>query len=164
MIKLVEKKVNKEKVSEPYYLLVYNYMIGDANGDTTEEVEISKDNPFLERYCILLNSLKPVKGRWGVMLESARIASSFSEGQITEDDYKFLMRTMFIEDLEDWEEEEEEELLLKNYFKTEQDNNWADEFFEGVRAEADYSFLVFQGVSLTYVDEYGIKHGTYFEN
>ena len=162
MIQILEEKNSKKKVNDPYYLLTYDYMIGDANGNTDEEVEISVDNPFVERYCKLLNSLKPTKGSWGVQLEEGDIASAFTENQITEDDYKFLMRTMFVESFEDWEEEEDEELMIKNYFKTEKENEWADEFFEGVRAEAEYSFLVFQGVTLQYVNEFGKKQKTKF--
>ena len=37
---------------------------------------------------------------------------------------------------------------------------YASEFFEGVRHEAEYSFLVFEGVDLFYYDEYKKKHST----
>ena len=95
-IKIVKEKKSKKKIT-PYYILKYNYMIGDANGNTSEKMDISKDNPYLERYCTLLNSLEATKGYWGISLESDRLYEHFTEGQITEDDYKFLCRMMFEE-------------------------------------------------------------------
>lgn len=153
MIELVKEKKPK-KPSKPYYILKYNYMIGDADGNTSEEVELSADNPFVERYCKLLNSLGAAKGRWGVMLESGKLNDHLDVKQITEDDYNFLYRTMFPEDIED------DEVEIVNYFKTKEENKWGNEFFEGVRSEAEYSFLVFEGVELFYVDEYKKKHKT----
>jgi hypothetical protein len=148
-IEIVKEKQSKKK-QDPYYILTYNYMIGDANGYTDEEVTLSADNPFIERYVTILNKLSPTKGHWGVMLSRGRMLAHHEEGQITSEEYNFLMRTAFEEDLD-----EEDEL-----FKTEQENEWANEFSDGVRAEAEYSFLVFEGVDLEYVDEYGKKHKT----
>ena len=34
----------------------------------------------------------------------------------------------------------------------------SNEFYDGVRAETDYSFLVFERLDLKYVDEFGVKH------
>lgn len=162
MIKILEEKNPKKKVNDPYYLLTYEYMIGDANGHTDGEVELSENNPFIERYCKLLSSLKATKGTWGLCLNCETIGNCFTEKQITEDDYKFLMRTMFPESFEDWEDEEEEDKMMENYFKTEEENNWADEFGDGVNAETEYSFLVFQGIELKYVNEFGKKQKTKF--
>jgi hypothetical protein len=67
------------------------------------------------------------------------------------------MRLAYSESLE---EEEDDDAI--NYFKTEEENNWADEFGEGIRSETEYSFLVFQGIELKYVDEDGKKHKTKF--
>jgi len=157
MIKIKENKKKTKKNKKPYYLLRYNYMIGDANGSTKEEVKVSVDNPFVERYVKLLNSLKPVKGTWGIILEGDRIYRHFDEGQITEDDYHFLDRMMneeFSEDLEEGEEGEEGFVVEKK------DEKFAFEFFEGVRSETEYSFLVFEGIDLYYFDEFGEKHNT----
>jgi len=145
-----EKKSKTNKVNEPYYLLKYYYMIGDADGNTSEKVEVSLNNPFVERYVTLLNSLKPTKGHWGVMLEEDRICDAFKENQITEDDYRFLCRMMF-EEL--YEEIEEFEVSPEN-------EDYANEFYDGVRSDTEYSFLVFEGVELFYVDEFGKKHKT----
>ena len=40
------------------------------------------------------------------------------------------------------------------------DEDYASEFYEGVRGETEYSFLVFEGIDLYYYDEYGVKHET----
>lgn len=73
------------------------------------------------------------------------------------DDCNFLMRLAYVESLE---EEEDDDAI--NYFKTEEENNWANEFGEAIMGETEYSFLVFQGIELKYVDEDGKKHKTKF--
>ena len=155
-IKIVKEKQPKKKI-DPYYVLKYEYMIGDADGYTSEKTEISADNPFIERYVKLLNKLKPTKGTWGLVFGYGILYKCYEEGQITLDDYNFLMRLAYSESLE---EEEDDDAI--NYFKTEEENNWADEFGEGIRSETEYSFLVFQGIELKYVDEDGKKHKTKF--
>ena len=151
MIKLIE--INKETVETiiPYYTLTYNYSIGDTWGRTTQDVYLSVDNPYIERYCTLLNSIQPLKGRWGIILNEETVELCFKEeNQITEDDYNFLMRTMFSEE--------------NNYFKSDRENDYADEFYDGVMEELDYSFLVFEGVKLTYTDEHNVVFDTEFSD
>jgi len=146
MIEIVKETKGTKKVCEPHYLLTYNYMIGDADGDTTEKVEVSLDNPYLERFVKLMNSLQPTKGYWGICLEEGRLENHFKEGQITEDDYNFLLALLF-----DWE--------TKSTFVIEPENEeYSHEFSEGVRSETEYSFLSFEGIDLQYVDEFGKKH------
>jgi hypothetical protein len=140
MIKVIQPDGRKQ---DPYYLLYFQYMIGDADGDTEGEAYVSLDNPFVERFVTLLNRLKPPKHYWGFGLKQDKIEEIYKEGQMTEDEYKFLTRILF-DDRED-----------NDYFKTEQENDWADEFNEGVKGEVEYSFLTFQGVYLIYVDETG---------
>lgn len=152
MIKVI-KETNKKVIGEPNYLLTFNYMIGDANGKTYTEVSLSIDNPFIERFCTLLNGLKPTCGRWGVMLDKDHLNESLEENNITEDEYKFLDRTLF----ENWDENEE-----TKYFTDINDINFANEFYDGVRSQTEYSFLVFEGVTLEYVDEYGNVFPTKF--
>lgn len=151
MIEIVkENKTNKKR--EPYYTLTYEYMIGDANGDTSKTVKLSLDNPFIERYVTLLNSLTPTNGTWGVMLSEEDLTKHFNEGQITEDDYKFLCRTML-------EEMYGDELEFP-FIVSEENEKYANEFVEGVCSDTEYSFLVFEGCNLKYVDEFGVKHKT----
>lgn len=144
MIEIVQPKKKKQ---DPYYLLEFNYMIGDADGDTQGEACVSIDNPFVERFVTLLNKLQPPKGYWGFGLEEDKLEAIYKEGQITEDDFKFLCRTLFEGSEED-------------YFKTQEENDWADEFFEGVISYVEYSFLSFEGVDLYYFDETGKKFKT----
>ena len=151
MIKLIETNKKTVETIIPYYTLTYNYSIGDSCGYTTKEVYLSVDNPYIERYCTLLNSIQPLKGKWGIILNEETIESCFKEeNQITEDDYNFLMRTMFSEE--------------NNYFKSDKENDYADEFYEGVMEELDYSFLVFEGVKLTYTDKHNVVFDTEFSD
>ena len=153
MIKIIEKKSNKKK-QDPYYELIYNYMIGDGKGNTSEEVIVSVNNPFVERYVKLLNSLRPTKNHWGIVFERNRVYESYQEGQITKDDYLFLER-MMNEYYEDGDGDGEGEFIVSA-----DDEDYASEFYEGVRGETEYSFLVFEGITLSYYDEYGVKHET----
>ena len=149
MIKIIERSKTTVETVTPYYTLIYNYTIGDTSEDITREVYLSIDNPYIERYCILLNSLQPFKSRCGIILSEATIELCLGN-QITEDDYNFLMRTMFSEE--------------NNYFKSDKENDYADEFYEGVMEELDYSFLVFEGVKLTYTDEHNVVFDTEFSD
>jgi len=148
MIEIVKEKEKKnKKKSDPYYILKYEYMIGDANGNTSEKVHVSADNPYLERYVRLLNALKPLGGHWGIVFDRNDMSKFVEEKQITEEECKFLERMMFENcavDSEDYDENDE--------------HAW--EFVDGVQGDTEYSFLVFEGVKLTYVDEDGTKHKT----
>lgn len=143
MIKIIEKKNKKVK---PHYVLTYDYMIGDANGDTREKCIVSIKNPYLERYVTLMNSLKPTKGTWGIVLKGDILENVLSEEQITKDDYHFLNTFMY------------EDSNEGTFFIEPENEKYRYEFSEGVRGEAQYSFLVFQGISLKYVDENNIKY------
>lgn len=161
MIKIVADVPNTSKIQEPTYVLTYNYMIGDANGNTEEEIEVSLTNPFTERYVTALNKLKPTKGHWGVMLEDDRMYAHLEEGQITQDEY-IILKTAFsdgdYDPIEEGDFEEEDNPLILS----QEDKDHLAEFSEGVRAEAEYSFLVFEGADLVYVDEFGKEHQTEF--
>lgn len=145
MIKIKEEKKGKGNKT-PYYKLVFNYMIGDANGNTKYDVEVSKDNPYLERFVTLVNKLKPEKGHWGVGLDNDCIESNVKQKNITRDDADFLIMLMHEGG---WDENVPDE-----------NDDYAFEFFEGVRSETEYSFLVFECCDLYYIDEYGKKHNT----
>lgn len=144
MIKVQKEKAPKRKI-KPYYILEYNYMIGDANGNTSEVVKVSKDNPYVEKYCKLLNKLEPNKNSWGVMLNSEDLDSFLDEKQITQANYEFLNKCMF---------------EPEDFYDNEKEYEFYSEFWDGVRSDTEYSFLVFQGVELTYVDADKKKHKT----
>jgi hypothetical protein len=136
----------KKKI--PYYSLVFNYMIGDSNGYTKETVRINKDNPYVERFCKLLNKLEPCNGHWGVVLDRDRMGKTLDEKKITKKDYKFLCRLMWPEDGDKFEDVE---------------NDYMNEFESAIKSDTEYSFLVFQSVDLFYVDEFSVKHETEFK-
>jgi len=142
MIKIKAIKTSSRKRT-PYYLLVFNYMIGDANGDTRKSVRVSVDNPYVERFCKLLNKLKPLKGSWGICFRDNYLEDFLKCRQIKKDDFEFLRQTMY-KDVEGEVNLEEKHLV----------------FYEGITGETEYSFLVFEGVDLYYFDEFGLKHET----
>ena len=153
MIKIIERSKTTVETVTPYYTLIYNYTIGDTSEDITRditrEVYLSIDNPYIERYCILLNSLQPFKSRCGIISSEAKIELCLGN-QITEDDYNFLMRTMLLEE--------------NNYFKDDEENNYANEFYEGIAEELGYHFSLFEGVQLTYTNEHNEIFDTKFVN
>ncbi len=136
-------------------------MIGDSNGNTSYECEISLDNPYIERYVSLLNSLKPTSGTWGIILDPERLHNHFKEGQINKEEYSFL-NTLMWDSFDDGEDENDEEFI----FDIPDENlDYSLEFYEGVRDELDCcSFLVFEGVDLLYIDENGNSHNTEIKN
>jgi hypothetical protein len=137
MIKVIEKKKSKQK---PYYLLEFNYMIGDADGHTEEKMKCPiKDADVIERFVTLVNGLKPLKGTWGIVFEKYDFNKFLKEGQLNQEDYDFLKNVMF------WDDEEKD---MNGYFA------------DYIKGEAEYSFLVFEGVGLYYYDENGVKHET----
>jgi len=142
MIKLKKsKKETSKKKTIPYYKLVFNYMIGDADGQTNKICKIATDHPYVERFVKLLNSVKPVKGTWGIILNKETLDKFLKEKQISKDDHKFLKNLMF--------EEYEEDNEYKCY-----------DFYDCIQSDTEYSFLVFEGIDLYYYDEKGIKHET----
>lgn len=148
MLKLKNEK--KPKKVTPHYILEYNYMIGDADGDTIKKIKVSFDNPFIERHCTLLNSLRPTKGRWGISLDDSGIEDTYKEKQITKDDYHFLLMSMFDGYIEDGE--------VNPNITDEKQMKFLEEFHEGIESETEYSFLTFEGVDIYYVDENDKKH------
>tara|TARA_R110000796_G_scaffold105733_2_gene216029 strand:+ start:1407 stop:1883 length:477 start_codon:yes stop_codon:yes gene_type:complete len=151
MIKVINPRINKEKC-KPYYELVFKYIIGDDNGDSTYMVKADVDNPYIERLVTLLNSLKPTKGRWGVILDSDRLLDHHKEGQITKDEHYFLDYMSH----EGWSSNKDNP--YNEIVDSEDEHAWY--IWEGIRSEASYSFLVFEGVDLFYYDEYGVKCNT----
>lgn len=141
MIKVIEKKKNKKK-QNPYYLLEFNYMIGDSNGYTEEEITCPIEHAeIIERFVRLINGLEPLKGTWGIVLDSHDFVGFLNEGQLNQEDYDFLKKIMF-------------------HSGEEGDDDMRGYFSECIRSEAEYSFLVFESVSLYYYDENGVKFKT----
>jgi hypothetical protein len=66
MIKLVP--IEKEP---PHYHVVFNYMIGDADGYTTYDFTCESTEEIEEaiKYISILNKLKPLKDHWGICFD-----------------------------------------------------------------------------------------------
>ena len=137
MIRVIENKKSKQN---PYYLLEFNYMIGDADGHTEEKMRCSiKDADIIERFVKLVNGLKPLKGTWGIVFEQHDFNKFLKEGQLNQEDYDFLKNVMFWDDGED---------------------DMSAYFADCIKGETEYSFLVFEGVDLYYYNEDGVRHET----
>lgn len=122
-------------------------MIGESDGYTTETATLSLNNPFIERYVELINSLKPINGGWGITLDKNEILESLNENQINEYDYNFLVTMMFKDGEGDYEVSLEDEA-------------YSHEFYVGVCSETEYSYLTFEGAELFYYDEYNHQYET----
>jgi hypothetical protein len=150
MIEKYLKKPTNKKV-KPHYKLTINYMIGDADGKTREIVKLSEDNPYIERFCTLLMKLKPLPSTWGIVFGSDSLSKFVKDGQITEDDAKFLSATMFDDDDDD------------EFGKYDIENDkFLNEFYNCISGETEYSFLVFETLDLKYYDENNVEYLTRF--
>ena len=112
-------------------------MIGDSNGYTEEKVSVSINNPYLERYFKILDLIEATEGTWGLILDEETIVKTYIENQITADDCQFIVN------------------IMKN-----EDDDFCLELSYGIKSNTEYSFLIFQGLDLFYIDEYGITHKT----
>ena len=97
MITILETPLTKAKVKKikPHYSLVYQYLIGETCGFKSTKLKVALDDPTLERYFKILNSLRPTSDMWYVMLEEENLVKHIELGQITEDDAEFLRQTMY---------------------------------------------------------------------
>lgn len=134
MIKLVPMK--KEP---PHYHVVFNYMIGDADGYTTYDFTCESTEEIEEaiKYISILNKLKPLKDHWGICFDDFYI-KDYPEEYIglSENEYNIF-----------------KSLICPNNFE-----DVREKISECLRSETEYSFLVFEKVDVYYYDENGIKY------
>jgi hypothetical protein len=151
MIKIKKEKETKTptKKSKPYYMLEINYMIGDAKGYTSEKGKISADNPYLEPFLKIIKKIKPTQGHWGIVFDGSLSSRLLKEKQITKEEHKLFSIIVSPYDNE-YEDEEMDDKEVDHL----------DEIGDLIRSETEYSFLVYQGFELTYVDEFKKKHET----
>jgi hypothetical protein len=97
MITILETPLTKAKAKKikPHYSFVYQYLIGETSGFKSTKVKVALDDPTLERYFKILDSLRPTSDMWYVMLEEENLVKHIELGQITEDDAEFLRQTMY---------------------------------------------------------------------
>lgn len=122
---LPAKKVN------PHYLFKIEYMIGDADGDTSRTWEIDPDEiSALENITHLieiLDKLHPPHGHWGVCFDEHHLNLCVKEKQITKEEKDFIL---------------------------------SEEFFDLIIEDCcdAREWVSFEHHDLTYIDEDGIEH------
>ena len=144
-------------ITEPHYILKFNYSIGGETSDIiTKTTRLSLNNPYIERAIYLLNNFLTDKE-----LTLISLRNSYEDSEFNDMDYKFLIRILMHEDIdlehyitgdnETWEDVEEY-LDIYTYH--------ADEFRDGVYTTVEGSILVFEFVELVYINEYGNEFKT----
>ena len=156
MIKVILPNDSIE-ITEPHYILKYNYSIGGETSDIiTKTTRLSLNNPYIERAVYLLNNFLTDKE---LILEEIR--TSYECDEFDEMSYKFLIRILMHEDIDlehyitgdnETLEDVEEYLDIYTYH--------ADEFRDGVYTTVEGAILVFEFVELVYINEYGNEFKT----
>lgn len=122
---------------DPYYHVIFNYMIGDANGNTTYDFTCSESEiEEVVKYVSILNKLKPLKGHWGICFDNYKKEYPGEYIGLSEDEYNIF-----------------KSLICPNNFE-----DVREKISECLRSETEYSFLVFEKVDVYYYDENGIKY------
>ena len=144
-------------ITEPHYILKYNYSIGGETSDIiTKTTKLSLNNPYIERAVHLLNNFLTDKE-----LTLISLRNSYEDSEFNDMDYKFLIRILMHEDIdlehyitgdnETWEDVDEY-LDIYTYH--------ADEFRGGVYTTVEGAILIFEFVELVYINEYGNEFKT----
>lgn len=116
---------------EPHFVVTIGYMIGDANGHTNEVFECSREElEEVSQYILILNKLERLKGHWGICFDNYPEEYPGEYIGLTEEEYDKFYE--FINSEEGYE--------------------------FGIRSDAEYSFLVFEGIDVTYIDENNAVH------
>ena len=144
-------------ITEPHYILKYNYSIGGGTSDIiTKTTKLSLNNPYIERAVHLLNNFLTDKE-----LTLISLRDSYEDSEFNDMDYKFLIRILMHEDIDlehyitgdnETLEDVEEYLDIYTYH--------ADEFRDGVYTTVEGAILVFEFVELVYINEYGNEFKT----
>lgn len=144
-------------ITEPHYILKFNYSIGGETSDIiTKTTRLSLNNPYIERAIYLLNNFLTDKE-----LTLISLRDSYEDSEFNDMDYKFLIRILMHEDTDlehyitgdnETLEDVEEYLDIYTYH--------ADEFRDGVYTTVEGAILVFEFVELVYINEYGNEFKT----
>ena len=156
MIKVILPNDSIE-ITEPHYILKFNYSIGGETSDIiTKTTKLSLNNPYIERAVYLLNNFLTDKE-----LTIIEIRNSYEDGEFDDMDYKFLIRILMYEyiDLEHYITGEDE-TLEDVYDYLDMYTHHADEFRDGVYTTVEGSYLTLEFVELVYINEYGNEFKT----
>jgi hypothetical protein len=136
------KKPKVPKIKKKYKLKVF-YMIGDANGNTYEELVISVNNPFLKLITDALDKLRIPSDCWGLVLKDEHYEKNYKNGNINELECDLLcLVSAYSEDMA-------VEFFKKHGFENSETNLSYLLEFDGLFLEdTEYSFLVYQGYKL----------------
>ena len=156
MIKVILPNDSIE-ITEPHYILKFNYSIGGETSDIiTKTTKLSLNNPYIERAVHQLNNFLTDKE-----LTLISLRDSYEDSEFNDMDYKFLIRILMHEDIDlehyitgdnETLEDVEEYLDIYTYH--------ADEFRDGVYTTVEGAILVFEFVELVYINEYGNEFKT----
>lgn len=123
---------------DPYYHVIFNYMIGDADGNTTYDFTCNESEiEEVVKYVSILNKLKPLKDHWGICFDNYEKEYPGEYIGLSEVEYNVFM------DLLDCE----------FYISKER-----SEIQSCLASRNEYSFLVFQGIEIYYYDENNTKY------
>ena len=156
MIKIILPNDSIE-ITEPHYILKFNYSIGRETCDTiTKTTKLSLNNPYIERAVHLLNNFLTEKE-----LTLREIRDSYEDGEFDEMSYKFLIRILMDEDIDPEQFiTDDDETLEDVYYYLEIYTHHANEFIDGVYTSVEGAILVFEFVELVYINEYGNEFKT----
>lgn len=117
---------------EPKFKVVINYMIGDADGDITEELEYSREELENELPLILaLRKLQPLKDHWGIIFSNYPNKYPGDYIGVSKEEYDLIMGEL-----------EESKSRIGNCLYSDREIYW----------------VVFQGIVVTYIDENNAEH------
>lgn len=144
-------------ITEPHYILKFNYSIGGETSDIiTKTTRLSLNNPYIERAVYLLNNFLT-----GKELTLISLRDSYEDGEFNDMDYKFLIRILMHEDT-DLEHyiTGDNETLEDVYEYLDIYTYHADEFRDVVCTTVGGAFLTLEFVKLVYINEYGNEFKT----
>lgn len=143
MIKL--KLIPIEENKDPYYHIIFNYMIGDGNGNTTYDFTCSpEDIDEVIKYVSILKKLKPLKRHWGICFDNYSEEYPGDYIGLSEEEYKTFLHLLELEE----EESTDIEFNICDCIKS-RINEW--------------SFLVFEGIEIYYYDKNNRKYQVVIE-
>lgn len=120
----------------PYYHVIFNYMVGDGDGETT--YDFTCDDSEIEevvKYAKILNKLKPLEGYWGICFKDVPEEYPGEYIGISKEEYNIFLGLLH----------SREDIGIKG------------EFWDCLRDDIGYNFLVFQYIEIYYYDKNNVK-------
>lgn len=126
----------------PYFQIKFQYMIGDADGYTSYDFTCGEEDiEEVMRYINILNKLRPLEGHWGICVEDYPDEYPGEYIGLSKEEYE----------------------IFKELLDSGDDDGIKGEICECLRSRTEYSFLVFQGVSVYYYDIFNTKFNVELE-